>query len=176
MPLKRHPALQDLSRDHQLFMAEARQVRWFLEDDKRAKPLDDLIESLLVFWEEHGAPHCQEEETVIYPFYLKQAPLKQRQIDALYTDHRWLHEKVKELAALPRFENCSPLLRSMHDYIINHVRHEEHVIYDAIQDALNDEQLNELAALSLAYRQQNRHADNINRTQGYADLPDLADI
>lgn len=175
MPLKRHPALQDLSRDHHLFLLEARHVRWFLEADERAMSLEEVIESLLRFWDEVGALHLREEEEIVYPAYLAQAPLRQRDIDALYTDHNWLRDKIQELAALPRFENSKPVLRSLSEYVVNHVRHEERVIYEAIQDTLDEAQMKAIAEKSLAFRKTHRKAEAIGRAQDHIDLPEIED-
>jgi len=175
MPLKRHPALQDLSRDHQQFLLEARHVRWYLEDDERALPLEDIIESLLAFWKKVGEWHIREEEEIVYPAYLAKAPLKQRDIDALYTDHNWLREKFQDLSAMPRFENTKPILRSLSEYIVNHVRHEERVIYEAIQDALDETQLDTIAEKSRSFRKENREPEAIGRAQEHIDLPGIED-
>jgi len=176
MPLNRHIALQDLSRDHHLFLLEARHIRRFLEDDERVKSLEEVIESILAFWESDGEPHIREEEDILYPAYLQSAPLRKRDIDALYTDHNWLREKIQELADLPRFEHSRPLLRSIGEYIVNHVRHEERVIYETIQDTLSDEQLNALREKSLAFRKEHRQPDAIGRAQDHMDLPDTGEV
>ncbi len=176
MPLKRHIALQDLSRDHHQFLLEAQHIRRFLEDDEEAKSLEEVIESLLIFWEADGEPHIREEESILYPAYLEAAPLRKRDIDALYTDHNWLREKLQELSDLPRFENSRPLLGSISDYIVNHVRHEERVIYEAIQTTLSEDQLKSLAEKSLAFRKQYRKPEAIGRAQDHIDLPDLGEV
>lgn len=176
MPLKRHVALQDLSRDHQLFLVEARHIRWFLEADKRAKSLEEVIESLLTFWENAGLLHIREEEEIVYPVYLKAAPLRKREIDALYTDHNWLRDKMQELGDLPRFENSRPVLRSLGEYIVNHVRHEEQVIYEAIQTTLSEKQLKAIAKKSLVFRKKHRKPESIGRTGDHIDLPDLGEV
>ena len=176
MPLKRHIALQDLSRDHHLFLLEARHIRWFLEDDERAKSLEDVIGSILTFWDEVGQLHIREEEEIVYPIYLKASPLRKREIDALYTDHNWLRDKMLELADLPRFENSRPALRSISEYIVNHVRHEEWVIYESIQTRLSEEQLKSIAKQSRAFRKKHRQAEAIGRAQEHIDLPDLGEV
>lgn len=169
---KRHIALQDLSRDHRLFLREARHIRWYLEADERAKSLEEVIESLLTFWDDIGLLHIREEEEIVYPVYVKVAPLRKREIDALYTDHNWLRDKMQELGDLPRFENSKPVLHSMSEYIVNHVRHEENVIYESIQTKLSEKQLNAIAEKSLAFRKKHR---KVNLTH-HSDLPDLGEV
>lgn len=173
MQVKRHPALYNLSCDHQLYLEQARFVRWYLADDERSKSLDELITTLLDFWRKDGEPHLQEEEIAVYPAYLQAAPTKQRDINALLTDHQWLRERVQELENVPRFENASPLLRSISDYMINHVRHEETVTYEAIQDSLTEEQLQAITENALAFRKEHRSPESIHEPQAIIELPEL---
>src|SRR5688572_28816779 len=130
MPLNRHPALVNLSRDHHLFLLEARRIRWLIENDERSGTLNDVVDALLRFWNTVGELHLQEEETIVFPAYLEFAPLSKLDIDALITDHNWLRDKLRELADLPRYENCSTLLISLAEYIVNHLRQEERVVFE----------------------------------------------
>jgi hypothetical protein len=43
VPMLRHPALQDLSRDHQLFLLNCRHIRWLADGDHRARPFDETL-------------------------------------------------------------------------------------------------------------------------------------
>jgi hemerythrin-like domain-containing protein len=174
MPLKRHFALQDLSRDHHLFLVEARNIRWLLDGDKRATTTQNLVENLLKFWQEHGNLHLLEEEEVTYPFYLQHAPLAKKDIDSLRTDHAWIRDKFEELTDMPRFENCSPLLKSLGEYIVSHVRHEERGIYEQIQNTLDESALQELAAKSQSFRISHRGEAAIG--PAHSTLPDAASL
>lgn len=165
MSPERHPALQNLSQDHQQFLEEANRVRGYLEEDDHAQSLEDLIESLLGFWAKIGEWHLREEEEIIYPAYLAKAPLKQRDVDALYTDHNWLRDKIQDLSAMPRLENTKPLLRSLSEYIVNHVNHEEQTIYPAIQNTLDEAKLNHITQQSRAFREKYRKPEAITEAQ-----------
>ena len=170
MPLKRHPALQNLSHDHHLFLVEVRNIRWLIEGDERSTNTDDLVERLLKFWQEQGELHLREEEEVIYPFYQQQAPLAKKEIAALQTDHLWLRDKFEELADLPRYENCSPLLKSLGAYIVSHIRQEEQGIYEQIQEALDEAALQELSEKSAAFRLEHRGEAAVSTEE--VELPD----
>lgn len=156
MPVNRHPALANLSRDHQLFLIEARRVRWLIENDERAGTLTEVVESLLHFWKTSGEAHLKEEETILFPAYLEANPLARREVDALITDHNWLRDKLRELGDLPRYENTNPVLISLAEYIVNHIRLEENEIYDKIQNTLNSNQLEELALAAARFRLEER--------------------
>lgn len=160
MPLNRHPALINLSRDHHLFLLEAQRVRWLIENDERSGTLNDVVDALLRFWKEVGEVHLREEETIIFPAYLEVAPLSKRDIDALITDHNWLRDKLRELADLPRYENCYPLLISLAEYIVNHLRQEEQVVFENIQSTLNAADLDKLAESSRLFRAEYRGFEN----------------
>lgn len=159
MPLDRHPALEKLSEDHHLFLIQAQNIRWLLDGDKRATTSEDLVGSLLEFWNRDGKFHLQEEEEVTYPFYLQHAPLAKKEITALETDHMWIRDKFAELSNMPRFENTTPLLKSLGDYMISHIRQEEQIIYEDIQTTLSSEALAELAQKSAAFRKEHRGED-----------------
>lgn len=168
MPLKRHPALQDLSRDHHAFLIEARNVRWLLEGDERAESLPITIERLLVFWHEHGEAHLREEETVLFPFCEEHVPELCKTLELerhLTNDHAWLRSKVAELADVPQLENSTPLLRTLSKFIEAHVRHEEREIFEQIQAALTAEQLEDLHARSIAFRTEHRPEGSIGPAQ-----------
>jgi hemerythrin-like domain-containing protein len=156
MPLTRHAALEKLSDDHQQFLEAAQKIRWLIDGDSRVASAEDLVESLLQFWRTSGELHLREEEEVTYAFYVERVPLAKKAIAALKTDHLWLRDKFQELAQMPRFENTTPLLRSLGHYIVSHIRYEEQVIYEQIQAALDAAALDELAAKSAAFRKEQR--------------------
>jgi hemerythrin-like domain-containing protein len=173
--LKRHPALQDLSRDHHLFLLQVRHIRWLIAGHDRADPLETVIQNLLEFWEQHGSPHLTEEETVLFPFYRDHAddPDTNDLLRRLEIDHNWMREKFEELADLPRLENAVPLLRSMGDYVERHVRHEEREVFQQIQAHLSEDDLAALAEKSLAFRTAHRTPDVIGpATPSVPDVPD----
>jgi hemerythrin-like domain-containing protein len=156
MPVIRHSALTNLSQDHYKYLTAAQNIRWLLDGDERAPTANAVVETLLNFWQKDGELHLREEEEVTYPFYLQHAPLAKKEVDALKTDHMWLRDKFEELANMPRFENTTPLLRSLGEYMISHIRQEEQGIYQQIQEDLDEDALQELAEKSAAFRQEHR--------------------
>ena len=156
MPIKRHPALVNLSHDHYLFLLEAQRIRWLIENDERSGTLTEVVDAILQFWKEAGELHLLEEEELLFPAYLEAAPLSKRDIDTLITDHNWLRDKLRELADLPRYENCSPLLISLAEYIVNHIRLEERESYEKIEETLSVSQLEAFAEASRRFRLEHR--------------------
>lgn len=165
MPINRHPALIKLSQDHHKFLLAAQNIRWLIDGDERATNAGDVVEKLLTFWKQTGELHLREEEEVTYPFYLQHVPLAKKEIDALKTDHLWIRDKFEELTHMPRFENTTPLLRSLGEYMVSHIRYEEQIIYEKIQDTLDEAALQELATQSAAFRQAHRGEEPVRETE-----------
>jgi hypothetical protein len=163
MPLKRHPVLQDLSRDHQLFLLEARTMRWIADEDPRAPKLSAYIDTFLIFWKYHGAPHIAEEETILFPFSFSDPNAVE--VMQLRTDHRWLHDQAK-LIQQERSKVTPAMLRELAEHITKHVRHEEREIFEHIQQQLDDAQLAELGQKLLAFRKEHRPPDTIGPKGG----------
>ena len=171
MPVKRHAALINLSRDHHLFLLEARRIRWLIEDDERSGTLNEVVGSVLQFWKEVGEVHLLEEETILFPAFVEAVPLAKRDIDALITDHNWLRDKLRELADLPRYENCSPLLISLAEYIVSHLRQEEYGVFEQIEASLDEGTLDEIAQASQRFRAEHHRA--VIHEEDFEDLFDL---
>lgn len=162
MPLKRHPVLQDLSRDHQRFLMEARSLMWIAIDDPRAQPMDVYLDSFSIFWEVHGYWHIAEEEQVLLPYcFAPDDPDYLR----LQDEHQWLFQQVQTIFA--EGVHIDPLfLGETADGIIEHVRLEERIVFERIQNELNEAQLQELGEALLAFRREHRPPDAIGPYSG----------
>lgn len=163
--MKRHPALQDLSRDHQLLLLHARHVRWAAEGDPRALPTDAVIAGLIAFWDSDAEPHLREEETVFLPAYAAADVIGARQAQRIIGEHAWLSGEIDawrlaaaqpDLAALARFAQV------LHD----HVRFEEREAFERAQAVLDETALADLAARSAAFRLEHRGPDKIGPAGG----------
>ncbi len=63
-PIKRHPSLQSLSREHHYGLLLSWKIR---EGFKREVPPERIKKYTNWFWENHLAPHFQFEESYIFP-------------------------------------------------------------------------------------------------------------
>lgn len=166
MPLNRHEALQDLSRDHQMFLIEARTMRWIADEDPRAPALNSFLDNFSIFWEYHGEPHLIEEETVLFPFVYNDP--HNLELVQLRIDHRFMRSRVQDLKDHP--DKATPeKLRQLAEHITTHVRHEERVIFEQIQQQFDEDQLAELWHHSLEFRKDHRPADAIGPNAGRQD-------
>jgi hemerythrin-like domain-containing protein len=168
--LKRHPALQDLSRDHQRFLLEARAIQWLMEGDRRAMPLNETIESLLFFWEVHGEPHLREEEKVLLPVCLGDDPLPQPDIERVLADHQWLRYSIAHLRDDDSLgvDGRRQLLAEIGQHITSHVRFEERVLFSRAQEILDEDELAWVAKHSRAFREEHRSPEVIGPIGSHA--------
>jgi hemerythrin-like domain-containing protein len=93
------------------------------------------------FFDAHGALHFRVEEEVLLPGYVRDAGADPNddQIVRVLTDHVWIRARIaalREATAPPPAE-----LRELGQRLDDHVRHEERVLFPAIEQALSAEQL-----------------------------------
>lgn len=170
--LKRHPALQDLSRDHQAILLHARAMRWALEGDRRAQPLAHVAREFTRFWQKEGILHLQEEEEVLLPAYGQRVPLPEdAAVQRVLADHAWLQQAVAELHhCLQAGVACGSLLGEIGQRLHDHVRLEERVLFESVQQALDEEQLDRLGFQSMAFRVRWRGASAVGPLGGACEL------
>ena len=145
--MKRHPSLIALSREHHdgLVMAQ-RLIRGWSRAGPAVWPPErpaQLIR-LLEFVETVLWPHFTAEESVLFPSAEsvgQQGPL----VAQLRAEHAELRRRCQELEADPhtdlaaRLTGFGTLLRS-------HIRREERLLFEGLQQTLSDTQLRELGA------------------------------
>jgi hypothetical protein len=170
--LKRHPALQDLSRDHQRILLHARDMRGALAGDRRAQPLAHAAREFTRFWQKEGILHVQEEEEVLLAAYGQRVPLlEDAAVQRVLVDHAWLHQAVAELLHfLQAGGDHSSLLGDIAQRLHDHVRLEERVLFEGVQQALDEEQLDQLGIQSMAFRVRWRGAGAVGPLGGACEL------
>jgi hemerythrin-like domain-containing protein len=149
--VKRHPVLQELSREHHLLLLQARQVRWYAEGDHRAPAFEVMLNQFLQEWEAVAVPHLQAEEQVLLPF-LAHLPLWEQQYEErIREEHGWLRRRVAELRGVDEAAQRDLLVEvglGLHD----HIRFEERVFFQQLQQALSEADFAELEARFRAFR------------------------
>ena len=134
--MKRNEALAQLSRDHHQALARALKLKR-ADESSAAEALREMVE----FFDAHGALHFRVEEDVLLPGYVRDAGADPNddQIVRVLTDHVWIRARIaalREATAPPPAE-----LRELGQRLDDHVRHEERVLFPAIEQALSAEQL-----------------------------------
>lgn len=146
--MRRHPALQDLSRDHFTALNHVVQVRRVVEGDEFAEPLDRVRTDFLAFARGELLTHFDEEESLLVP------PLERvgadRLLERLHADHALLREGVAGLSEA----STAPDLWAVAEALRVHARWEEEVLFESLQEALPAAELDRLGRESRAFRQE----------------------
>ena len=137
--MKRDEALTPLSHDHHQALHQALRLKR-AERSGAAEALRGLVE----FFDSQGALHFRVEEEVLLPAFVRDggADPADVAITRVLTDHLWIRARI---AALREGREPSPAaLRELGERLDEHVRHEERVLFPAIEEALSPEQLRRL--------------------------------
>jgi hemerythrin-like domain-containing protein len=156
--VKRHPALQNLSRDHHLLLLQTRQIRWYVAGNPRAPSFDVILADFLHTWERTARPHLLREEAVLLPFYARFPSAAQRQHERrVLEEHQWLRARV---ATLQQAEaNHQELVAEIGALLHDHIRFEERIVFQSMQALLPEPAMQDLHAQLKAF-----HADQTTPT------------
>jgi hemerythrin-like domain-containing protein len=130
--VKRHAALQPLSRDHHVALVAAQRLRRATEADAAA-----AREAFLEFWREHGAHHFRVEEDVLLPAYAAYGDPEEPCVVRMLVDHVRIREQAQRLE-----RETTPSVESLHALgtaLERHVRLEEREVFGLIEAALPPE-------------------------------------
>jgi hemerythrin-like domain-containing protein len=135
--LKRREFLQNLSREHHRGLFVALQLR----RATRAS-MTDARGEFLQFWHSEGGQHFRVEEEVLLPAYARHRPPDEPAVVRVLTEHLDLRRRAAELEA----SESPPLtdVQELGERLAQHIRHEERVLFPAIEAALPDAELSEL--------------------------------
>lgn len=130
-PIKRHPAIQPWSRDHHQGLL----LSWKIKKGfslgiapERIKKYTDW------FWENHLIPHFETEERYLFPILGNDNHLVQQAVD----EHRQLKTLFEEEIAV------SDTLSKIEKLLNDHIRFEERVLFQAIQEVASEEEFKQL--------------------------------
>lgn len=127
-PIKRHVSLQPLSRDHHHGLLLCWKIREGFKkqiDPVRIKRYADW------FWQTHLAEHFRIEEAYVFP--------------VLGSDHPHVQQAIKEHRSLEQLfaqtTDVSQTLSQLEAELEKHIRFEERVLFNEIQEVATAEQL-----------------------------------
>jgi hemerythrin-like domain-containing protein len=127
--MKRHAALQPLSRDHHVALVAAQRLRRATDADAAA-----ARHAFLEFWSEHGAHHFRVEEEVLLPAYAAHGDPEEPCVVRMLVDHVRIREQAQRLE-----REGAPSVASLHALgaaLEAHVRLEEREVFGLIEAAL----------------------------------------
>lgn len=135
-PIKRHSSLQPLSREHHHALLLSWKIRIGLShgiETQRIKKYADW------FFENYLIPHFDMEEKFIFPILGK--------------NHKSVRRALREHGRLRRLFNSKDRVKHnlslIEEELVNHIRFEERVLFNEVQDVANESQLSLLQALQV---------------------------
>jgi hypothetical protein len=135
--MKRHAALQPLSRDHHVALVVAQRLRRATEADA-----DAARDGFLSYWREHGAQHFRVEEDVLLPAFAIYGDPEDDSVVQMLLDH----VRIRATALLLEREP-SPQVDALHELgaaLGRHVRLEERTVFPLIEEAMPEDAIEAL--------------------------------
>lgn len=136
-PLKRHPALIPVSRDHHRGLLLCWKIRTGF---RKLVPENRIAAYVKYFFEHQLGPHFRLEEQEIFTFLPDLDPLR---VEA-ENQHKELYRIVADLSSLET--NTHGLLTTFEQALEKHIRFEERKLFMHIQEQLNETELTALGS------------------------------
>jgi DUF438 domain-containing protein len=137
--VKRHEALEQLSRDHHQALFQAMRLKRAGEEDA-----GEVLGDFLDFWFGVGHLHFRAEEEVLLPAYSAYGDASRQEVVRVLVDHVEIRREAHELGAMKE-EPPPERLHALGERLDAHVRHEERVLLPLIEEALPDDELARVA-------------------------------
>ncbi|UNY98799.1 hemerythrin domain-containing protein [Zhouia spongiae] len=130
-PLKRHKALQPLSREHHHGLLLSWKIRSGFKKGIAPERIKNYADW---FYKNYLIPHFKTEEEHIFPVLGIDHKLVERALE----DHQELHLLFEQITDL------SNVLHRIEQKLDDHIRFEERILFPEIQKTAGDEQMNEI--------------------------------
>lgn len=131
-PLKRHPALHHLSHGHHQGLL----VCWKIRQGFKLKIDPVRIKNYCEwFWKNHLQQHFEEEEAFLFPILLPENPLVKQALSE--------HKKLRKLFG--NWQDIEKTLGQIEEDLEKHIRFEERVLFQVIQERATQEQLDTIS-------------------------------
>ncbi|HET8754760.1 MAG TPA: hemerythrin domain-containing protein [Solirubrobacteraceae bacterium] len=140
--MKRHRALQPLSRDHHVALVAAQRLRRATDADAGAART-----AFLEFWAEHGAKHFRVEEDVLLPAFAAYGDPGDARVVQMLVEHVRIRAAA---AAIARGEADLTALQALGAALAAHVRLEEREVFPLIEETLPEAEAERLVDAVLA--------------------------
>ena len=161
--MKRHPALQDLSRDHFHVLFRCQRFRKVMQDP--SAKLVPLVQEFVAFFDSDMSPHFTEEDDLVLPLAEKLEGLA-KIARRTREEHKRLRELIGELRSIRTDKAARVALTRLEPMITEHVHMEEANLFEGVQTHLSPEVLEDLRLRSLEFRTKNRAPDAIGPRPG----------
>ncbi len=143
--MKRHPALINLSREHHAALILAQILK---KDGLNFKDMPTDSEGKRIytisFYKTELAKHFQHEEEILFAFVDKQSSLLTEQTALLIDEHKKLKNLIHQLSTTGNLEK---VLDKIGMLLEKHIRFEERVYFQKVQEIFSEKELDELLTL-----------------------------
>jgi iron-sulfur cluster repair protein YtfE (RIC family) len=136
IPIKRHPALVSLSRDHHFGLLLVWKIKQGLAKHIALERIRDYV---VYFFENDLDQHFREEEQTLFP----KLPINNALRIRAEQEHAFIYKLVERLRTE---EVKDTLLREFADRLMDHIRFEERELFALLQETLTDAELEMVAA------------------------------
>jgi hemerythrin-like domain-containing protein len=136
--MRRSEFLQGLSREHHQGLYVAMRLK-----RATAGSAAEARRAFLEFWQTEGSKHFRIEEEVLLPAYARHRPADDPAIVRVLTEHVDLRRRAADLESSESLSSSAA--RELGELLEKHIRHEERVLFPAIESALPDAERSELA-------------------------------
>jgi hemerythrin-like domain-containing protein len=136
--VRRSEFLQALSREHHQGLYVALQLIRAAPDTQ-----EEARRAFLEFWRTEGRRHFRIEEEILLPAYARHRPVDEPAVVRVLTDHIELRRLATDVG-----DDQTASVDRLHELGIKlqgHIRHEERILFPAIERALPDGERQELA-------------------------------
>lgn len=142
MLIKRHNALAPLSRDHHQGLILAQLIKKDAPEYKDLpKSIPDKVKYTINHYKNELVKHFTKEEELLYPAVKN----KSNEIDELFKEIILEHKKINKLVLqLESGKNKTDILNELGVLLELHIRKEERLLFEKIQNLLSDEELTRL--------------------------------
>ncbi|MCM4167264.1 Iron-sulfur cluster repair protein YtfE [Arenibacter antarcticus] len=133
-PIKRHKAMQPISREHHQGLLLSWKIRTGFSKGISMERMKTYMDW---FYATHLVPHFEVEEKYIFPI--------------LGNDHELVKKAIAQHRRLERLFNTSTELKKIisliEEELENHIRFEERILFNEIQKVATEEQMNTISEL-----------------------------
>lgn len=170
--MRRHEALQDLSRDHHHGLVAAKRLVEAAQGDKDAGDPTDEARWFVGFWDDELAAHFTEEEHVLLPIYHRHVDLGEDELVVrMLEDHAWFRDAVPALQVAIEDDGDVPArIEELGERLDEHARFEDRELFPRLEEALSEAELAEVHERSIAFRREHRGREAIGPRSGRTDI------
>ncbi len=141
--MRRDHRLHFLSWDHRKTLYECFVLSKYLENFNDEEVLFKKA-FFLNLYDSELIPHFRAEEEILLPLMLNHLDSENTLITKLLVQHVTIHHFIQKLKNENSVHNIRLVLKELSKFLTEHIRFEERILFETIQNLLNDDELNQI--------------------------------